>query len=234
MTGKAPALLPLLTPEECDRTLERVLANRERWTARHPGLPFYTFGAASYLDAENDPDLYYRRAAALNPVLEREFGWLHDRVLEALSGHLDAPATFEPRAGRPGFHVFLAHEAFKRPLGRIHFDLQYEGLEWDGARDFSRPVSFTLAVKLPHAGAGLQTWDIAKADYDALAPDERERFRLDAEPDYVAYRAGAMLCHSGLLLHRIAPVQEDMRPNDMRVTLQGHALPGADGYRVYW
>lgn len=228
--------IPLLAPDECDRAVERVEANRDAWTRRHPVFPFYTLGAASYLDAGFPREGYYRTAADLNPLLEREFGWLHRRVLAAVGEHVGVPAAFAPRAALPGFHVFLAHEAFRRPLGRIHFDLQFRDLEWDRELevDFTRPVSFTLAVRLPAAGAGLRTWNLSKAEFDALGPEAPETVDREHPAGYVAYRAGELVCHSGLLLHQIAPATDAMRPDDMRVTLQGHALLGSGTCWVYW
>lgn len=229
--------LQLLSAKECTTVLERVLANRESWSSRYPGLPFYTLGAASYLDSgPSRRDAYFRKAAAANPLLVREFGWLYDRLLDTLGNHLRSPVRFEPRAARPGFHIALAHEAFRRPLGKVHFDLQFTGIEWadENALDFSRPVSFTLAVRLPRSGAGLHTWDASKEEWDAMTPEDRERIPQDRAPAYVAYREGEMVCHSGMLLHRIAPAQGQIHADDMRLTLQGHALPGRDGYRLYW
>lgn len=231
------ARIPLLSAEECARVLEQVQAHRAVWTQRYPGLPAYTLGAASYLDSgPGRRDAYYAKAAALNPLLEREFGWLYERLLGALGEHLQARAAFEPRAARPGFHVFLAHEAFKRPLGRIHFDLQFMTLDWpEGERmDFSRPVSYTLAIRLPKCGAGLRTWEIGEEEWDRMDSAARDRIGREGSPDYVPYREGTMVCHSGMLLHQIAPAAGDLRPDDMRVTLQGHALPGRSGYRLYW
>lgn len=230
--------LALLDEAECARAAGQVQALRPHWENRIPGLHFYTLGAASYLDSgpAAKRDAYYRKAAALNPILEREFEWLYDRLLRELGRLLGAPAAFEPRAARPAFHIYLAHRAFSRPLGKVHFDLQYEYLDWsayDGL-DFARPVSFTLALRLPSAGAGLLTWDIAKADYDAMDGSARARLGGQREPRYVAYREGGLICHSGLLLHQIAPARADMLPGDARITLQGHGLPGRDGYWLYW
>ena len=229
--------LPLLSMDECAYALERIEAHRAAWTQRYPGLPAYTLGAASYLDsAPGRHDAYYAKAAAMNPLLEREFGWLYERLLETLGTYLGAGVTFEPRAARPGFHIFLAHEAFKQALGKAHFDLQFMNLEWPdgGGIDFSRPVSYTLAIRLPEAGAGLHTWSMAKAEYDAMDPAARDRIDRERIPEYVPYREGTMVCHSGMLLHQIAPATGNLQPGDMRVTLQGHALPGPHGYRLYW
>lgn len=231
------ARLALLDREQCSEIAGRVRALRPRWESRWLGLPFYTLGAASYLDSGPAAwDAYYRKVASLNPLLESEFGWLYGRLLKALGEWLGADASFVPNAARPGFHIFLAHDTFRLPVAKIHFDIQYENIDWSGCEgiDFSRPLSFTLAIRLPRSGAGLTTWNIAKADYDAM--DAAARARLDEEcaPRYEAYREGEMICHSGLLLHRIAPAQGRLRPGDMRLTLQGHALPGRQGYWVYW
>ena len=233
------ARLALLDEAQCDRVWEQVWACRSRWEVRIPGVPFYTLGAASYLDsgAADRRDAYYAKAAALNPLLERDFDWLYERLLRALGDHLGAPIAFEPRAARPGFHIFLAHVAFTRPHAKIHFDLQYEDLDWTAhdAIDFSRPFSFTLAVRLPSSGAGLLTWDeVEQAEYDAMDAAGRGRLVEERPPRYVAYREGEMIGHSGLLLHQIAPARRAMRTGDVRLTLQGHALPGREGYWLYW
>ena len=229
-------LVPLLDPHECARVIERIDARRADWIPRNPELPFYSLGAASYLDVGGGRTGYYDRAAAYNPLLEHDFGWLYRKLQRALEDHLRAHVIFEKRAALPGFHIFLAHPAFTQPLGRIHFDLQFHNIEWPaaGEMDFSRPVSFTLAVRLPRSGAGLHLWDIDKAAWDAMSPATRDRIGEEVPPHYVRYRTGSMVCHSGLVLHRIAPAAEHLLPDDMRVTLQGHALPGRQGYYVYW
>ena len=231
------ARLALLGEEECARVMTQVWAQRAHWQSRYPGLPFYTLGAASYLDSGADRrDAYYEKAAALNPLLEHEFDWLYERLLRALGDHFGAPVAFEPRAARPGFHIFLAHEAFKYPKAQIHFDLQYQDIDWTAHEtiDFSKPLSYTLAVRLPRSGAGLRTWGVEKAEYDAMEAAARRRLGEERPPRYVAYREGEMICHSGLLLHQIAPAHPEMRSDDVRLTLQGHALPGREGYWLYW
>ena len=228
--------LPLLSPGECTRVLERVEARREDWIPRSLGLPFYTLGAASYLDAGRGQSEYYDKAAAFNPLLERDFGWLYRRLQGSIAKHLRAAVAFEDRAARPGFHIFLAHPAFMHPIGRIHFDLQFRDLEWPDEKefDFSRSVSFTLAIRLPRSGAGLEVWDLDKVTWDAMSPTERKRFAENVPPRRIPYRTGWMVCHSGMLMHRIAPATGYPQPDDMRITLQGHALPSQDGYRLYW
>ncbi len=226
----------MLDANECARILELVQSHRPDWISRYPGLPFYTLGAASYLDGAAGPGAYARKAAAFNSVLETDFGWLYERLLQVLGDCLQARTTFEPQAARPGFHVFLAHEAFKLPLAKVHFDLQFMSIDWsdDQEMDFSSPVSYTLAIRMPHAGAGLRIWNLTKPEWDAAGRPNLDRYARDFAPEYVPYREGELICHSGMVLHQIAPAVEPAQSDDMRVTLQGHALPGRDGYRLYW
>ena len=209
---------------------------RSLWTNRFPGLPFYTLGVAGYLDAGPGRTGYRERAEALNPVLDADFGWLYDRLLATLREELRAPVGFAPDAARPGFHIFLAHEAFRRPLGRIHFDLQHLDIPWEcpEAMDASRPFSFTLPIALPRAGAGLEFWNIGRPEFDAKSATEKARIPDDHPPEQIRYRLGELVCHSGLLLHRLAPATGELFPDDRRVTLQGHALPAGGRYRAYW
>lgn len=48
----------LLTEEECSKVLSTVYELKEFWLKRNPDIPFYTLGAASYLDAVKEPQDY--------------------------------------------------------------------------------------------------------------------------------------------------------------------------------
>lgn len=52
----SPALqnIALLSSAECDLVRLAVMALRPHWTHRHPTLPVYALGAASYLDVVGD------------------------------------------------------------------------------------------------------------------------------------------------------------------------------------
>src|SRR5258708_2029267 len=99
----------LLSRDECAAARAAVLELRESWLSRSEALPFYTLGAASYIDAQADRSLYYDRARAFNPLLQHHFGWLYDKLTACLAQQLGSPVSFAPAMALPGYHVYLAH-----------------------------------------------------------------------------------------------------------------------------
>jgi hypothetical protein len=225
----------LLSPEECADVRAGLHALRERWISRHDWVPFYTLGAASYLDAVRNADAYETRAAEHNGLLGERFGWLHERVAAVLSKALDAPVACHERFARPGFHIYLYSAAFAVPTASIHRDLQYESLRWRASEspDLTNPVSFTLAVTLPRAGGGLNVWDIATPDLGGLTPEEIRALIRSCPPRLHAYRTGTLILHSGHMVHQIAPMP-GMQEDDERLTLQGHGIRCGDTWQLYW
>ncbi len=232
---------PFLNDEECRRTAETVHALRAHWEQRHAEAPFYTLGAASYLDA-TDPATrktrYYDKAARLNPVLEKNFGWLYDKLARSLAQHLGGRCDYEWRAGRPGFHIFLPVPLFRQSIASIHVDLQYQLIDWRDhpQPDFEHPVSFTASVVLPRGGGGLHTWDIRHEEVRGLPMDEIARKVFASTPALHRYQPGGMVIHSGHTVHQIAPMPEiePGNPLDARITLQGHAIRSDGTWWLYW
>jgi hypothetical protein len=230
-----------LNSEECHRTADTVHALRPHWEQRHSEAPFYTLGAASYLDAA-DPaarkKCYYHKARRLNPVLEKNFAWLYARLSESLAEHLGGPCAFESRAGRPGFHIFMPVPLFRQSVASIHVDLQYQLIDWrDHPRpDFEKPVSFTASVVLPRGGGGLHTWDIHYDKVRGLPREEIIKQINPAAPTMHRYTQGGMVIHSGHTVHQIAPMPEiePGNPLDARITLQGHAIRSGSTWWLYW
>ena len=107
----------------------------------------------------------------------------------------------------------------------MHWDAQHLLLDWAPSprTDFSRPVSFTLAIALPTAGAGLNYWD-CEWRTDAAITVASQRQLIGRMPlRYLDYRVGELVIHSGRLVHQIAPAR-NLQAGDERITLQGHAL----------
>ncbi|MCP5157274.1 MAG: hypothetical protein H6983_24060 [Ectothiorhodospiraceae bacterium] len=246
--------VPLLDVEQCARARDQVCALREHWTRRHPDLPFFTLGATNYYDIVGAPaGTYEARVRAINPILAQAFGWLYDALALALESRLGLPVHYPEQLALPGFHVFEAHEAFARPRALMH-------REWFGQRDqastmsspihcdtahlvvdrdslgpinISRPVSITLALDLPAAGAGMWVWDL-RLQQTAHLPETIVRGLLARRsPRLHAYERGAFALHSGLLYHQVAAMPA-MEEGEMRLTLQGHGAPTRDALRVFW
>lgn len=227
-------VLPLLDAAVCAATVETVFALQAHWIQRHPAAPFFTLGAASYLDAADAEGraAYEARAAHDAPVLDGAFGELYAQVAAALTARLDEPVGLAPRQARPGFHVFLAHPAFQQPVARVHCDLQHELLDWGGQVP-DGTLSFTLAVELPADGGGMDVWALAQADWVAATPPERLQALKTAPRRDLAYQVGDLVLHSGELVHRIAATPV-LRPEDRRITLQGHGVRLDGRWLLYW
>lgn len=233
------ASIELLDASECASVERAIKELRSRWIPRggQPAASFFTLGAASYLD---EPASYPGRARELNPVLRDAFDWVYTRLAEFLQARLRAPVGFADGLGMPGFHVWLAPSIFITPVASVHFDLQYERAwpEHTPDLDRSRPLSFTLPIRLPRRGGGLNVWDVTYERYrafvaripgrivpiDVTALLERMRF---------PYTTGAIAMHSGHLLHQIGEIDE-VAADDERITLQGHALRQGGEWKLYW
>jgi hypothetical protein len=225
----------LLTESECSDISTKIQGLRESWTQRHEHLPFYTLGKASYLDAVQDKEKYYREAQIYNPILQENFGELYERLSHSLSTTLDASVAYYDKAAMPGFHIFLAHKAFELPMGSIHMDLQYRSLDWSLPEPLdSYPlVSFTLAISLPKSGGGLNLWDIHHQEVAKLSQVEFSKLIPEREQKFCNYQVGTMIIHSGHQVHQIAPAK-NIIAGDMRITLQGHALFFDNVWHLYW
>jgi hypothetical protein len=233
LTQTIVADVPVLAASECDRVRDTVHDLRAHWISRSPLFPFYTLGAASYLDGRNYPS-YRQLMERQNPVLREHFSWLYERVEAHLSEELGAPAACTARLALPGFHVYLSSKAFEKPVASIHIDTQYSFHDWSGYdADLSNPISFTVSIALPSSGGGLNTWDISKAE---MAVRSKESFRevLRTRPIvYHGYQRGHMALHSGHLLHQAAP-GKDLTPSDERITVQGHGMLVDGVWELYW
>ena len=121
-------------------------------------------------------------------------------------------------------------------MGTIHIDLQFENIPWRdlGDADFSEQYSMTLALRLPRSGGGLKYWEIdgrkirgASAEQRAALLAEKPQAKLHA------YKTGHLATHSGFLFHQIAPISA-LETDDVRCTLQAHALRVDGRWLIYW
>lgn len=230
------ARLRLLGEAACDSVVAEVLHHRARWARRGTG-EFYTFGAASYLD---EAEAYERRAGELNPLLLARFAPLYACLRERLAQTLDAPVELAEGKAVPGFHVWGVPGIPTGAHASLHFDLQYQRLRWPAELRAGpvRALSFTLPLRLPRAGGGLSLWDVTHDRVAAFCVRAGFRGTLEDmlplfEERHEAYAPGELVVHSGHVLHRIAPVPR-VEPDDLRLTLQGHALWLGGAWQLYW
>lgn len=232
--------LLFLSPADCQRVRATLFDLRSYWQARTPIVPFYTLGAASYLDADErrkeglNEDYYISRANHFNPILREHLGWLYDRLGAFLSQRLGAPTTFRRSGSVPGFNVMLAHRAFTKITPSIHYDWQYRNLDWSWAADVDpRPLSFTLAISLPQEGSGINVWDLSEERFVSLS-DEETTALLETTPHVLyAYAVGYITLHFGHVFHQV-PTPRNVCKGDERITMQGHGSLCDGTWHLYW
>jgi hypothetical protein len=223
----------VLSDERLAEVVDGVFRLREHWIRRGPG--FHTLGLALYKDGQATGGLP-PGVEESNARLMESFGPALEDLRVFLSRQLGGPVEWGERLPLPGFHVFEADGLRAgRATGDSHFDIQYI---WAG---FGEPVldaiSVTVPVRVPAAGTSLEYWEVDFAQYERLYREETVDELADAEKAFpmheVAYEPGRACLMRGLPLHRIGTTPE-VRPDDHRITLQGHAVLLGDRWVAYW
>lgn len=217
-----PHSFALLDELECEDWVLRVLWHKRHWRLRHPQVPFYSLGLASYLDC-NAERAYWDEAqrAANNRLLFEQFGDLLELLRSALQANWQQPVRLADAAAWPGFHIYLPHPAFAEPVARIHRDLQYRNVFPNARLQGQHLRSFTLPLSNP-LGSGLQWW-----------PEESNEDEGHEEQiaEFFPYQVGHLVQHGGLLAHQ-AILQCHAKWE--RITLQGHAAYLNGAWQLYW
>jgi hypothetical protein len=231
-----------LTPAQCEDVCSAVHMLRSFWTQVHESTLFFTLGVASYIEFCRPGDAaarYREKALQFNPLLSEYFSGMMENLRSTLQRQLGEPVAFAEGLARPGFHIWLTEAIPTQPTASVHFDLQYQGHGWPayGEADYERPISFTLPVRLPAGGGGMNIWNLNYREVEELSasgvPVDIHELREGREHEHYAYGLGRLVLHSGHFLHQIAPV-EQVVPGDERITLQGHALRCGGRWLLYW
>ncbi len=231
------AEVQLLTREEAAGVVDALFEERQHWTPRHSDYPIFTMGRASYLDG---PKLgfaaFQQEALTLNPILHARFGWLHERLRQAVSTLVGREARFDERLALPGFHIYLSDPTKVQPVASVHFDMQFEKIDWSsiGVVDRDQQLSLTVAIDLPASGGGLLVWNVNRLEIEKMTPEaRREHMAANRNAAYHAYTVGNLVVHSGHQLHQIAKTK-DVQATDRRITMQSHASPVNGEWVIYW
>jgi hypothetical protein len=222
----------LLEVTECREISERVRALEDYWIARAEA-GFFTLGAASYLDAAVSQSGYFEIAQSANPVLERSFASVHERIRAFFEELLGAAVFFDHRYALPGFHIFIMRGKDRDPeavAASAHFDLQWMHL-FPGYFP-ARTISFTLPIDEPPEGSSMEIWHARYSDAVRLGFSGREYARK-SRSQMIPCRNGRIVVHDGLVLHAIGRAAAK-NPKGLRVTLQGHGVLIPNGWMLYW
>ena len=193
---------------DTDKIAEKVFNLKEYWISRSNEFPFHTLGRNAYQDGKTPA--YQEDIKKLNPILRKEFDVTYRIIIDHLSNQFNEKVYFNNELAYPSFHIFESHPLLLTHAGLWHRDKPHElfGLE------SIDPYAFTIAIKLPTGGGGL--------DY---VEDGMQR--------YLPYQEGEIIGHSGQLLHRMASLKKYV-PNEYRITLQGHLIRINGALNMFW
>lgn len=183
---------------DCERAAAAVLAARDHWTSAFEGVQF-SLGRAWYTHLErNRTELYFRRAAHSDEVVERFLPGMQRRMMELYRILTGQPV--KKRAGwcGAGVHVFPAGEWLSENGGEIHFDV--EGLTNHQIRDRVPALTAVLMLQPPTDGGGLRVWDQLYEDSDEITPAMLVKSAVT-----IPYGAGDLILIDSYRLHQIQP-----------------------------
>ena len=249
------------TKEDCNKILKEIYNLEKLWINRSQErrysfenkmkitrAPFWTLGAASYLDHVKSHKRYSMHRDYLNPVLHKKFNWIYDIICEKLQGELEEPVVIDGFLSYPGFHIFAPKtgsvieqeyiDLFEKPLGSVHVDVQNEEHHdyWQTFEhvNFDDTMSFTISLKLPSGGGGLYTWEDEVNPYSFnYTTTEQKLTELKGSSITNLYNEGEMVYFMGYLLHQMMP-GVNVQPDDRRITVQGHGQKCDGVWRLYW
>lgn len=201
------------------RIYRGVVFLRDMWVQRDPEWPWYTLGPAAYLDAHPERagtlENYMRKCSRENPIMMACFHEAYEELIDGLDSLLNSGVMLAENYARPGFHIFKSHPAFERTGGHIHYDLEYQLLQWGSGVTSQLPhFSLTLPIVLPSEGGGLNVWD------------------KEGSMNTIEYVPGDGYIHFGELKHQIAQ-GGNMGFMDERITMQLHGVLVDGIWRVY-
>ncbi len=213
-----------LLPDQCALAVRRVYAARSEWVAGFGGVQFM-LGRAWYVDLEEDrEDLYFRRAAESDQLVERWLPDMQSSLREMVRRLVGATAIRRPGWCGPGVHIFPAGEWLSRNGGEIHFDV--EGLSEEHRAALAPALTLVLMLQPPETGGGLTVWDLR---YDGTNLDS-ELKTPDVRGVTVPYEVGDLVVIDSYRLHRIEPFG-GLRD---RISITAHAAKAGALWEVWF
>ena len=193
---------------DTDNIVDKVFRLQQYWVPRSDEFSFYTLGRCSYLDGKTPA--YKNEIKILNPILHQEFGNTYDIIIDHLSDQFKEPIELSDNLAHPSFHIFMSSPFLLTHAGLWHQDKPHELFDLESID----PYAFTLAIKLPSGGAGM--------DYIE-----------EGQQKHLPYVEKEIIGHDGSMLHRIAGLKEYI-PNEYRITMQGHLIRINGVLTMFW
>ena len=193
---------------DTDDVFAKVLGLRSHWIKRLDA-PFYTLGRCAYQDKNSEE--YRQGIKETNVILFNTFQKLYEEVGNFLSDLLKEPIHLNENLAFPSFHIAESCQEFVCKGGDWHQDHPHITM---GLGD-TDPLTFTVAIKLPASGAGMDYLD------------------KDGVEQSISYFEGGIIIHDGKTLHKIQPLKEYV-PGEYRITFQGHLIRINGRLTMFW
>jgi len=269
-----------LTAAELVSAKQSILANRALWRKRKIGsedsmsnvreliskeardqLYYYTMGAASNYDSKKT-GAHSSNFASANSVLEKELGWLYNRIRVAIA-RLVAPDALALVPGHNFYLHIYSGEIVRGEGGPLvksliaaipmqpHLDRSFMQLDWPNDTNITHSLSFTLPLVLPAEGSGMRTyhvWCNKTATHLGLDAKDNATRCIDANREPVnelsmatfqrvpytdwGYVPGTMVVNNGDQYHCLTNFV-DLIPDDLRITVQGHGIFSEGAWRLF-
>jgi len=230
-TPRAPSQHPLLNADECAAACNTVHALQAQWRERDEAPPGFTVGALARRDAMDDTAAYLERANTERQLLDAHFGWLYQRLCDALSAALGMPATLHPEWARPTLHITPHSPGATLPIAAVRCAGESVLLAPGIAPD-EPPIAFTVCLSEPAGGAGITCWQLTHAEAVGRDTDELAALLADAPRETVLAAAGQLLIHDAQQFHQVTPLDADGAALP-RITLEGQAIKRGGVWEVF-
>jgi hypothetical protein len=245
----------ILDEHERISVVEQLIGLEKLWVKRSPTLS--TLGAIAYLEAYADANFnvcfnkmgdFYAHRQLMNPVLNRRFASLYQKITSVLSQELGAPVELCHELPHPGFQLIFTTEEYARKIATpdaavdlppIHVDQPYRAYLPYWAQfneiDWAETLTFTLPLELPQEGSGLYLWSkISLTELDELRLLDSAGLERKFGPwsEVIDYTPGVMSYFTGHYLHQIKHPKK-LLMSDRRFTCQGHGVKCDGVWRLY-
>ena len=191
-----------------DEIANKIFNLKKYWISRSDSFSFYTLGRCAYLDGKT---LSYKTdIKSLNSILQKNFGNLYDQIIIKLSDQFNENIYLNSSLAHPSFHIFESSPFLLTHAGLWHQDCPHITLNLG----FNTPYTFTVAIKLPSGGAGID-------------------YVIDGQQKYLPYKETEMIGHDGNIIHRISGLKTYVK-GEYRITLQGHLIRLKDRLTMFW
>ena len=202
------------------------MSYHSRWRKRMRGIDYYSLGISyDVLSRYGGFNQDWKNAVLRNnQEMSDAFDDLYKQVSELFANFFGKPISLSNCLAVPGFNIFgprpgskpaLFNSVFFEYGGNIHNHptpaWMHEAL---GRTEIEVPSiisSFTIPLRLPELGSGLNIW-----------PSED----ISEPPSFLPYSEGIAYGFRGDLMHQVPPVRsyQEIASNECRMTMQNHFL----------